>query len=263
MNSKEPGELVSKWVTDRSREVTEMHLSDENACEEEALCGVGTSDDNRKVLPGGPAGRHLGWDQLRGVQGPDAAVRHGLAQDMEAEGLPDEAEEYRQLSETLSRETGQNLPGEYKTGPLIDVWAPFCVCWSGATGADPQGRPAGSPIRWPALAHPCMRPSLAFSGPCWHGQFDQTGHLVSRPIFGRRFHRWAVALSMSRSLIHWHVCGPYCASGGRTSLGMRVNCNLRGVVLIGDVDGHQHAVHGAEWVCGGHYHRVGVPGLVV
>ena len=34
-----------------------------------------------------------------------------LAQNLEAEGLLDEAQEYRQLADTLAGETGQNLSG--------------------------------------------------------------------------------------------------------------------------------------------------------
>ena len=90
-------------------EVREMHLFDTDAREEKALCGVDTSADERRGVDG-----YL-EDRLYGVsvgvvcercKAPAAPFAVNLIRDLEAEGLPDEADEYRQLADTLLRETG-------------------------------------------------------------------------------------------------------------------------------------------------------------
>ena len=93
--------------------MTEMHLFDEDEVEERALCGKDTSaDDGRSVM-------FYLEDRLHGadvgtvcegckVAAPRFAMK--LAQDLEAQGLVDEAEGYRQLTQALLKETGQNEP---------------------------------------------------------------------------------------------------------------------------------------------------------
>ena len=95
--------------TGRRCEVTEMHLFDENAACEWALCGADApADDLRGVngyledrLYGNPVGVVCEGCKSRAAH---FAVKTG--RDLEAEGLPDEAEEYRRLADALLRETG-------------------------------------------------------------------------------------------------------------------------------------------------------------
>ena len=56
--------------TDLRKKVIVMHLFDNDAREEESLCGAETSAHERigvGLLPGSTEGRHSGWDRLRGV----------------------------------------------------------------------------------------------------------------------------------------------------------------------------------------------------
>ena len=96
----------------------EMHLFDDNAREEEALCGVETPDEER---------RSVGFYLEDRVHGPSVgnvcqeckALAAALAgevieaaiEEHEAKGRFDVAEDYRELAQTLARETGQNPPG--------------------------------------------------------------------------------------------------------------------------------------------------------
>ena len=110
MNPEYIRRLETELETNRRREVIEMHLFDDVAAEEKALCEADTSHDTRRSAMcyledrlHGASGRR----RLREVQGPGDTVRREGAQDLEAEGLLDEAEEYRQLAETLLRETDE------------------------------------------------------------------------------------------------------------------------------------------------------------
>lgn len=91
--------------------VTVMHLFGEDEAEEKSLCGAETSADNRRSV------NFYLEDRLHGavvgivcegckVSAPEFAIR--LAQDLEAEGLADEAEDYRRLARTLMKEIGRN-----------------------------------------------------------------------------------------------------------------------------------------------------------
>ena len=93
----------------------ERHLFDENARSERAFCGADTSAEERRNVSG-----YL-EDRLNGIGlgsvcesckafAPPFALR--LSRDLEAEGVPDEGEEYRRLAETLLKETGQDRSGD-------------------------------------------------------------------------------------------------------------------------------------------------------
>ena len=78
MSPEEHRGLEAKPETDGRREVIEMHLFDDDAAEEKALCEADTSDDNRRSVKfylEGPFAWPLGWRRLRGVQSPSDAVR--------------------------------------------------------------------------------------------------------------------------------------------------------------------------------------------
>ena len=95
--------------TNSRYESTEFHLFDNDATEEKALCGADTSADYRRGVGGYLESRLHGlWvvticEGCKALAIPFAA---NLTRDLEAEGLLDEAEEYRQLADTLLRETG-------------------------------------------------------------------------------------------------------------------------------------------------------------
>lgn len=113
MNPQENRGLETNLDTNRRREVFEMHLFDDDATEEKTLCEVDTSATYRRGVRGYLEDRlHRLWvgAVCEGCKAPTPQFAVSLAQDMEAEGLLDEAQEYRQLADTLSRETGQNLP---------------------------------------------------------------------------------------------------------------------------------------------------------
>ena len=114
MTTNEDGSLTWAVETNRRYEVVEMHLFDENARREEALCGTNSSPVDRRSMSG-----YL-EDRLHGNRvgsvcesceafAPPFALR--LSRDLEAEDMLDEAEEYRRLAETLQKETGQDRSG--------------------------------------------------------------------------------------------------------------------------------------------------------
>ena len=93
----------------RRREVIEMHLFDDDAAEENALCEADASDDDRRsamcYLDDRLRGAWVGT-VCQGCKERAAPFAVNLAQDLEDEGLPDEAAEYRELAETISGESG-------------------------------------------------------------------------------------------------------------------------------------------------------------
>ena len=90
-------------------EITEMHLFDPYADEEKALCGGDTSANDRISVGYYRERRKDGLEvgtvceRCKAMAVPFAL---SLTRDLEAEGLLDEAEEYRRLADTLLRETG-------------------------------------------------------------------------------------------------------------------------------------------------------------
>lgn len=89
-------------------EVMEMHLSDTEADEEKALCGGDTSDNLRAVdyyLEDRLRDRAVGT-VCEGCKVKAVPFAVDISRDLEAEGLLDEAVDWRKLADRLARETG-------------------------------------------------------------------------------------------------------------------------------------------------------------
>ena len=113
MKLEESKGIETKLEDSRRRDVNEMHLVDRNTRRERALCGADGSDDERMGVAYYLEMRKDGFGVgtvCEGCKARGIPFAVNLAQDLEAEGLLDEAEEYRQLVHTLSRETGQSPP---------------------------------------------------------------------------------------------------------------------------------------------------------
>ena len=92
----------------------EMHLFDENAALERALCGTDASTDDLRGVNGYLEDRLYGNPVgvvCEGCKSRSApfAVKTGC--DLEAEGLTDEAQRYRELARMLWKETGPKPSG--------------------------------------------------------------------------------------------------------------------------------------------------------
>ncbi len=109
MNDSNDETMKATSGTDRRYEVREMHLFDTDAGEEKALCGVDVSADELRGVDGYLDDRLYGslvgtvCERCKAQVAPCAVNR---IRDLEAEGPLDEAEEYRQLADTLLQETG-------------------------------------------------------------------------------------------------------------------------------------------------------------
>ena len=92
-----------------------MHLFDENAREEEALCGVETLAEERRSVGfyledrvHGPSVGNV-CPECKALAAPLAGkVIEAAIEEHEAKVRFDVAEDYRELAKTLARETGQN-----------------------------------------------------------------------------------------------------------------------------------------------------------
>ena len=87
----------------------EMHLFDENAARERALCGADASTDDLRGVNGYLEDRLYGNPVgvvCEGCKSRAAPFAVELSRDLEAEGLPEEAEEYREIARMLWKETG-------------------------------------------------------------------------------------------------------------------------------------------------------------
>lgn len=98
----------------RAYKVNQQHLFDENADSEKAFCGAESSTEDRVSVDYYLEQRKNGFDAGSVCESckafaPPFALR--LSRDLEAEGMLDEAEEYRRLAETLRKETGQDRSG--------------------------------------------------------------------------------------------------------------------------------------------------------
>ena len=118
MNPETRQELETNPVSERSSEVTDMHLFDENEAEEKLLCGADAPADYRRSV------RYYLEDRLHeaGVGNicPDCkalamplakVIIEDMVQNFEDEGRLGDAEDCRELFNTLSRETGQDRSG--------------------------------------------------------------------------------------------------------------------------------------------------------
>ena len=114
------GDLTLTWIgeTCRNYGVMEMHLFDDNAPVEEALCGVDTvGEESRSVrfyLEDRVRGPSVGnvCQECKALAVPLAGeIIEVAVEEHEAKGRFDVAEDYRELAQTLARETGQNPPG--------------------------------------------------------------------------------------------------------------------------------------------------------
>ena len=109
MNDRNDETMKVTLETNRRYEVREMHLFDTDAREEKALCGVDTSADELRGVDGYLEDRLYGssfgivCERCKALAVPFAV---NSIRDLDTEGLLDEAEEYRQLADTLLRETG-------------------------------------------------------------------------------------------------------------------------------------------------------------
>ena len=93
----------------------EQHLFDENARLEEALCRADTSAVYRRGVRGYLCERLGNIDVgtvCEGCKAQAIPFAQTIAHDLEAEGMLDEAEDYRRLAETLRNETGQDGSGD-------------------------------------------------------------------------------------------------------------------------------------------------------
>ena len=95
--------------------MNEIHLFDENAREEDVFCGVHAATDYwrsvREYLKDRKYDIPVGT-VCEGCKSRSIPFAVDIAQDLEDEGLLDEAEEFLLLAETLARETGQDLPSD-------------------------------------------------------------------------------------------------------------------------------------------------------
>ena len=111
------GDRSLTWAveTNRRYEVNEQHLFDENARRERAFCGADSSTENR-VSVGYYITQRKNGPEVGSVCEPCKAFAPPftlrLSRDLEAEGMPDEAEEYQRLAETLLKETVQDKSGD-------------------------------------------------------------------------------------------------------------------------------------------------------
>ena len=115
MTTNGDGSLTRAVENNRRFEVNEQHLFDENAHSERAFCGADSSTEERVSVGYYMEQRKNGLEvgsvcESCKAFAPPFALR--LSRDLEAEGMLDEAEEYRRLAETLQKETGQDRSGD-------------------------------------------------------------------------------------------------------------------------------------------------------
>ena len=109
MKNREDRTLKATPETNSRYESTESHLFDTDATEEKALCGADTSAAYRRAVGGYLESRLYGLSVgtlCEGCKAQAVPFAANLTRDLEAEGLVEEADEYRQLANTLLRETG-------------------------------------------------------------------------------------------------------------------------------------------------------------
>ena len=114
MKDRRDESLTVGLETSRRYEVMEMHLFDENEARERALCGADASTDDLRGVNGYLEDRLYGnpvGAVCEGCKSRAAPFAVKTGRDLEDEGLPDEAEEYRELARMLWKETGPKPSG--------------------------------------------------------------------------------------------------------------------------------------------------------
>ena len=114
MRNNRDGSLTRAVEANRRYEVKEQHLFDENARSERAFCGVYSSTEDRVSVGYYMEQRKTGLEvgnvcEACKAFAPPFTLR--LSNDLEDEGVLDEAREYRELAETLAREAGRDWSG--------------------------------------------------------------------------------------------------------------------------------------------------------
>ncbi len=92
-------------------EVFEMHLFDEDAAEEQALCGKDTDNTERRGVRGYLEDRLCGnrvGTVCQDCEDRDAPFTRKIIDDLEADERLEEAHEYRLLADRLAKERGQD-----------------------------------------------------------------------------------------------------------------------------------------------------------
>jgi len=104
--------------TERRYKAMDMHLFNGDADEEKALCGAETSYNVRSVRyyledrVHGPSVRNV-CQECKALAAPLAGeIIEAAVEEHEAKGRFDVAEDYRELAETLPKETGQDRSGD-------------------------------------------------------------------------------------------------------------------------------------------------------
>ena len=111
MNLEDTRGFETKPETSRGDEVIEMHLVDRKAGREGAFCGADASDDELMGVDYYLEMRKDGFGVgtvCEGCKVPAPRFAMKLAHDLEAQDLVEDAEDYRQLAQTLLQETGRN-----------------------------------------------------------------------------------------------------------------------------------------------------------
>ena len=91
-------------------ELFEMHLFDEDAAEEQALCGRNTANTERRGVMGYLEDRLYAnrvGTVCQGCKDRAAPFTRKIIDDLEADGRLEEADEYRLLADTLAKERGR------------------------------------------------------------------------------------------------------------------------------------------------------------
>ena len=97
------------WFQSTGHEMFEIHLFDEDAAEEQTLCGKATTGSGRRCVGGYLEDRldEIGVGTVCEMcKTPAAHFAMNISRDLEADEMEEEAEDYRELAVRLARETG-------------------------------------------------------------------------------------------------------------------------------------------------------------
>ena len=110
MKPEDYGGVVTSLEIERRREIMERHLVDGNVGRDGAFCGADASDDELMGVDYYLEMRKDGFGVgtvCEGCKVPAPRFAMKLAHDLEAQDLGGDAEDYRQLAQTLLKETGR------------------------------------------------------------------------------------------------------------------------------------------------------------